>query len=168
VSTNYLNASKAAELRIATWFLEAGWEVFSPIVDARQTDFVVRVPDGDELLALQVKSTQASTLNAGQLDNQWRTGKAPFDYLIFIDGRRERGVIFAKTFFVRYGRTIYVFKNDSAGYSRGPVRPVFDKYSYDLSAVNEWERGRKFCERFLTIHRPATVVVSTEQNQNEV
>ena len=163
MSNKYLSKSKAAELRIATWFLEAGWEVFSPIVDARQTDFVVRVPGSDELLAVQVKSRQTDTLNIGQLDNQWRDGKAPFDYLILIDGKRERGVIFGKSVFKRYGRTIYVFKNDNEGYSRGKTRPIFERYAYDLHEINDWERGPHFCARFLEIHEAPKAEFDPEQ-----
>lgn len=160
MSNQTLNASKAAELRIATWFLEAGWEVFSPIIDARQTDFVVRLPGSEELLAIQVKSRQRETLNVGQLNNRWRNGDAPFDYLVLIDGTRQQGVVFGKTLFQKYGRTISVFKMDPEGYSRGDPRPVFERFAYNLSDVPEWERGTAFCERFLAIHHAQAAMTS--------
>jgi hypothetical protein len=153
MSSTFLNLSKAAELRIATWFLEAGWEVFTPFVDARQTDFVVRVPKSEELLAIQVKSRQRETLNVGQLNNEWRDGKAPFDYLVLIDGARQKGVIFAKSLFQKYGRTISVLTLDAQRYSRGVPRPVFERFAYDLSETAEWDRGVAFCEAFSRIHR---------------
>lgn len=49
------NTAKSAELQIIIWFLEAGWELFTPVADLYGTDIVVRHPDTQELLAIQVK-----------------------------------------------------------------------------------------------------------------
>lgn len=153
MNKNYQSVSKAAEFRLAVWFLEAGWEVFIPAVQARQTDFVVRVPADEMLVAIEVKCTQVDTLNQGQLENEWRDGKAPFDYLVFIEGRRERGVILPRGFFKDRGRTLYLFQQDKEGYSRGDVRPVVSPYSFNLAGLNDWERAAAFVNKFDALHR---------------
>lgn len=149
----YQHISKAAEFRLAVWFMEAGWEVFLPSVQARQTDFVVRIPSSEKLLAIEVKSKQLEALNEGQLQNRWRDGKAPFDYLVFIEGKRERGVIIPREFFRDRGRTTGFFKKDKENYSRGALRPMFEPFSFDLRGLDDWTRGKIFCERFLAIHQ---------------
>ena len=153
MSNSFQHISKAAEFRLAVWFMEADWEVFLPAVQSRQTDFVVRVPGTEELLAIEVKSTQLETLNAGQLANEWRDGVAPFDYLVFIEGKRERGVIMPKRFFRDRGKTIGFFQKDGEEYSRGPIRPMYVPYSFNLLGMDDWKRAKMFCDRFLTIHQ---------------
>ena len=76
---NGLLPSKAAELTVANWLLEMGWEVFAPIVDVDETDFVVRMPGSSDFEGIQVKSTQRETRNAGQLDNKWSQRQPKFN-----------------------------------------------------------------------------------------
>lgn len=156
MSNSFQHISKAAEFRLAVWFMEAGWEVFLPSVQARQTDFVVRVPSSEKLLAIEVKSKQLEALNEGQLQNKWRDGKAPFDYLVFIEGRRERGVIIPRDFFRDRGRTMGFFKKDKENYSRGALRPMFEPFGFDLRGSDDWTRGKIFCKHFLAIHQSPT------------
>lgn len=144
--------SKAAEFRVAVWFMEAGWEVFIPAYQNRQTDFVVRIPGDDELVAIEVKSTQLETLNAGQLANEWGKTRAPFHYLIFIEGRRERGVILPREYFRNRGKTRFIFDLID-GYSRGEVRKTLRPFAFDLRNCDDWTRAEKFCAAFLTTHR---------------
>lgn len=144
--------SKAAEFRVAVWFMEAGWEVFIPAYQNRQTDFVVRIPEDDELVAIEVKSTQIDSLNAGQLANDWGKVRAPFHYLIFIEGRRERGVILPRGYFTNRGRTRFIFDLID-GYSRGEVRKTLRPFAFDLRNRDDWTRANQFCATFLALHR---------------
>jgi hypothetical protein len=171
MSKSYLSISKAAEFRLAVWFLEAGWEVFLPAVQARQTDFVVRFPSTEELLAIEVKSTQCETKNAGQATNEWKSGKPPFDYFIFIEGKRERGVILPKKFSAGRGRTLFIFSQDQEGYSRGEVRRVLKPFSFDLQETNDWQRAKAFCERFISLHQnspPMPPIGATSKKLNGI
>ena len=153
--------SKAAEFRVAVWFMEAGWEVFIPAYQNRQTDFVVRVPGDDELLAIEVKSTQFDTLNAGQLANEWGKQTAPFHYLVFIEGKRERGVILPREYFRNRGKTRYLF-DLIAGYSTGEVRKSLRAFAFDLRSLNDWERAKRFSATFLALHRNRPALPPTD------
>lgn len=148
-----LPPSKAAELLIATWLLENHWEVFTPVVDLNETDFVVRMPDSTEFVGIQVKSTQRDSLNAGQLDNEWGKREATFNYLIFIEGRRERGVILPRAYFTGRGRTQSIFVKDKQKYSRGEIREIFEPFSFNVQNIEHCERAKEFAGRFLEIHR---------------
>src|SRR5688572_16085451 len=90
-----LNSDKGSELQIIIWLLEAGWEVFTPVVDKNQTDLVVRRPKSSDFLGIQIKHKQdnSSSDNEGVLKNLWRTGKPPFDFLIFYQPFKLRGII---------------------------------------------------------------------------
>ena len=148
-----LPPTKAAELLIASWLLEAQWEVFTPVVDLKETDFVVRMPDSAEFVGIQVKSTLPDSLNAGQLDNEWARREAPFDYLIFIEGRRERGVILPRAYFNKRGKTQLIFTKDKQGYSRGKIRQVFAPFGFNTQNLGHFERAQAFAAHFLQIHR---------------
>ena len=65
------NTAKSAELQIIIWFLEAGWELFTPVADLYGTDIVVRHPVTRDLLAIQVKHKQPGSLNEGELQRTW-------------------------------------------------------------------------------------------------
>jgi len=149
---NGLLPSKAAELTVASWLLEMGWEVFVPIVDVDETDFVVRIPGSSDFEGIQVKSTQRQTRNAGQLDNKWSQRRPKFNYLIFIEGKRERGVILPRDYFTGRGRTQLFFANDREGYSRGTIRPVFRPFGFDLRGCPNCDRAARFAKRFLQIY----------------
>lgn len=60
------NSAKSAELQIIIWFLEVGWELFTPVADIG-SDMVIRPPQTRELLAVQIKHKQREALNEGLL-----------------------------------------------------------------------------------------------------
>lgn len=159
-----LNSAKCAELQIMVWFLEAGWEVFTPVVDANQTDLVVRIPTTQEIVAVQIKHKERGRLNEGWLKNHWKTGTPPFDYLLLFQPEKTRGVIFHRESFRQLPPTIEVYLRDRNGYSNRDFRDRFVDISFDLGAVPEGLRASSFAQRFLAIHsgglrpRPAKFV----------
>ena len=149
------NTAKSAELQIMAWFLEARWEVFTPLADQNATDLVVRRPSSDELLAIQVKHKEPGARNEGQLYNSWGRTRPPFDYLVFYQVEKCRGVILPRSFFSGRGQTLFFYKLDSDGYSNGPVRKLFQVYAFDLATTPILERGQAFEQVFLSVHASA-------------
>jgi hypothetical protein len=147
-----LNSAKCAELQIMVWFLEAGWEVFTPVVDANQTDLVVRVPTTQEILAIQVKHKERGRLNEGWLENQWKEGQIPFDYLVLYQPEKIRGVILHRDSFQNLPHTIEIYLKDQDGYSNRDFRDRYVDVSFDLLTVPEGSRASSFAERLLAIH----------------
>jgi hypothetical protein len=147
-----LNSAKCAELQIMVWFLEAGWEVLTPVVDANQTDLVVRIPTTPEIVAVQVKHKERGRLNEGWLKNHWKTGTIPFDYLVLFQPEKIRGVIFHRDSFQNLPPTIEIYVKDRNGYSNRNFKDRYVDVSFDLSSVAEGSRASGFAERFLTIH----------------
>lgn len=145
------NTAKSAELQIIIWFLEAGWELFTPVAD-RGTDMVVRHPQTGELLAIQVKHKQRESLNEGLLQNDWRGVKPPFDYLIFFIPEKQRLLIIPTEKLKKTGKQFTFFAVDSEGYSRGPVRPLFAPYHLDLLPLRIEDRANAFATFFAQIH----------------
>lgn len=167
-----LNSAKCAELQIMVWFLEAGWEVFTPVVDANQTDMVVRMPETQETLAIQIKHKERKRLNEGWLSNKWRTGKIPFDYLVLFQPEKIRGAIFHRDSFATLPRTIEIYLTDSDGYSNRDFTDRYRDISFDLASVPESARATCFTARFRTIHTarlrprvPKTVIKSNQAMQ---
>lgn len=146
------NSSKSAELQIIIWFLEAGWELFTPVTDLNGTDIVVRSPGTEELLALQVKHKEPGALNEGRLVNDWATKKPAFDYLIFIVPQRMRGFILPTAKLRKSGKAFIFYKKDADGYPRGNPRPLFSDYAFDLSAVPPERRPESFASFFSKVH----------------
>jgi hypothetical protein len=121
------NTAKSAELQISIWFLEAGWELFTPVADIG-SDMVVRHPQTRELLAVQVKHKQRDSLNEGLLENDWR-GVQSFDYLVFFIPEKQRLLITLSEKLKKTGKRFAFFTIDKDGYSRRPVRPLFSRTS---------------------------------------
>lgn len=119
------NTAKSAELQIMIWFLEAGWEIFTPLADLNATDMVIREPVSRELLSIQVKHKQPGSKNEGQLNNPWAGTEPPFDYLIFFQPEKARGVIVPKEKLKKVGKMFLFFVKDADGYSSGTVRPLY-------------------------------------------
>lgn len=147
-----LNSAKCAELQIMVWFLEAGWEVFTPVVDANQTDLVVRVPRTQEVLAIQIKHKERGRLNEGWLSNKWRTANIPFDYLILFQPEKIRGAIFHRDSFATLPPTIEIYLTDRDGYSNRGFKDRYIDIGFDLASVAEGQRASSFADRFGTIH----------------
>ena len=100
------NTAKSAELQIIIWFLEAGWELFTPVADIG-SDMVVRHPQTRELLAVQVKHKQRDSLNEGLLENDWR-GVQTFDYLVFFIPEKQRLLIILSEKLKKTGKPVCV------------------------------------------------------------
>jgi hypothetical protein len=147
------NSAKAAELQVITWFLEAGWEVFTPVVDANQTDAVVRIPRSTEVLAIQIKHKEPGGRNEGWLKNKWRSCTIPFDYMVIYQPAKVRGAILAREELPRIGSTIQLYKHDRNGYSNGPFRPKYREVSFDLADLEPEDRATGFAARLLETHR---------------
>ncbi|MEO6785798.1 MAG: hypothetical protein ABI318_06660 [Chthoniobacteraceae bacterium] len=147
-----LNSSKCAELQIVIWFLGAGWEVFTPVVDANQTDLVVRVPTSKQLLAIQVKHREFDGKNKGQLKNRWKKREAPFDYLILFQPEKMRGAIFHREAFPTLPASIEIYRRDKDGYSNREFRPRYSPVGFDLLCCSEVSKASQFAKNFLEIH----------------
>jgi hypothetical protein len=147
-----LNSAKCAELQIMVWFLESGWEVFTPVVDANQTDLVVRIPNTGKVLAIQIKHKERGRLNEGWLKNRWKTGPTPFDYLILFQPEKVRGAIFHRDAFRDLPPTIEIYLTDRDGYSNRDFKDRYVDISFDLSSIAEDLRASNFTETFRTIH----------------
>jgi hypothetical protein len=148
------NSAKSAELQVIAWFLEAGWEVFTPVVDANQTDAVVRIPATEELLAIQIKHKEPQGLNEGQLLNKWRTGKIQFHFLVIYQPAKVRGVILWKEDLQTVvPRQIVLFTPDRNGYSNGPIRPKYKDVAFDFKNVDATVRAGLFTDLLLKNHK---------------
>lgn len=145
------NSAKSAELQIIIWFLEAGWELFTPVADSG-TDLVVRHPLTQELLAIQVKHKQPAALNEGLLQNDWRGLQPPFDYLVFFVPERLRVLIIPSEKLRKQGKLFMFFAKDEDGYSRGKVRPIFSQYYLDLAQFPTEGRAEAFTAFFMNVH----------------
>ena len=54
--------AKSAEFQIISWFLEAGWEAYVPVVDVKGIDLVVKYPRGNQwLTSIQIKHSQPTS-----------------------------------------------------------------------------------------------------------
>jgi hypothetical protein len=142
------NTAKSAELQVTIWFLEAGWELYTPIADLHGTDMVVKAPGTRNLYSVQVKHKQPGARNEGYIANYWTTGDAPFDFLVFIQPSKSRGVILHRSQLKKQGKSLQFFKFDTAGYSSGDVRPLFKDFFFDFSGVPHPDRGLAFVRHF--------------------
>lgn len=144
------NTAKSAELQIIIWFLEAGWELFTPVADLYGTDIVVRDPATRKLLAVQVKHKQPGALNEGELLKTW--DDPSFDYLIFFVPARLRGLVVPSQKLKKAGKMFIFYSKDQDGYARGSVRPMFRDYAFELATVPPEQRAAAFVECFCRIH----------------
>jgi hypothetical protein len=152
------NTAKSAELQIIVWFLDAGWELFTPVADLHGTDIVVRNPDTRELLAIQVKHKQPGGLNKGRLQNDWIEHDPAFNYLVFFVPEKLRGLVIPRDRLKKRGKLFTFYKKDLEGYSRGAVRPLFKNYAFELVGVAPDARPKAFVDFFSEVHaqnRPA-------------
>ncbi len=158
-----VNSANSAELQIIIWFLDRDWEVYTPFADLG-TDLIVRSPKSAEAISIQVKHKQPTAKNAGFLDNPWHEGNARFDYLIFFQPSKVRGVVLAKMDLKRQGRRISFFKKSADGYPNGDPRPIFRPFSFDLRDVLAEDRAKVFTDFFFSFHaKTATRVPLGEQ-----
>ncbi len=136
-----LKIGKCTELKVASWFLQEGWDVFVPVEDSNAMDLVVRNPDLGKLFSLQVKAKELDSLNQGQIQNHWSGIPPPFDFLIFYQPLKDRGFVFPGSLFTNRGVTIFLFNDDVNGYSTGDPRKIFAPYFFDLSTMTEPDKG---------------------------
>ena len=144
------NTAKSAELQILIWFLEAGWELYTPVADLHGTDIVVRHPETRELLSIQVKHKQPGALNEGELLRTW--DEPLFDYLVFFVPSKCRGLIVPKKKLTKAGKMFIFYAKDAEGYARGAVRPLFAGYAFEFAGVAAENRASAFCGFFMKIH----------------
>jgi hypothetical protein len=155
------NTAKSAELQIIIWFLEAGWELFTPVADLYGTDLVVRHSETRELLAIQVKHKQPGSMNEGHLQNDWKEHEPSFDYLVFFVPEKLRGLIIPRHKLRKPGKWFIFYADDGEGRSRGPVRPLFREYAFEYAGVAPEHRATAFADFFSHVHslnRPADPV----------
>jgi hypothetical protein len=146
------NTAKSAELQIIIWFLEAGWELFTPVADLYGTDIVVRHPETRELLAIQVKHKQPGALNEGWLQNDWIEHDPAFNYLVFFVPERSRGLVIPRDKLKKRGKVFIFYSKDPEGYPRGAVRPLFKDYAFELAGVGPDLRPKAFVDFFSEVH----------------
>jgi hypothetical protein len=146
------NTAKSAELQIIIWFLEAGWELFTPVADLYGTDIVVRHPETRELLAIQVKHKQPRSLNEGRLRNDWNEYEPSFNYLVFFVPEKLRGLIIPRHKLRKPGKLFIFYADDGEGYSRGPVRPLFKEYAFEFAGIAPERRATAFVDFFSRVH----------------
>jgi hypothetical protein len=146
------NTAKSAELQIIIWFLEAGWELFTPVADLYGTDVVVRHPVTRDLLAIQVKHKQPGSLNEGELLRTWDQHEPSFDYLIFFVPARMRGLIIPRRKLCKPGKMFVFYSRDRDGYARGTVRPLFKEYAFEFGGVTPESRAKSFATFFSKVH----------------
>lgn len=138
------NSAKAAELQVMIWFLESGWEIFAPMDDRHGIDLVTRLPDDGRLISIQVKHKQPGGKNEGQLNNPWAGIEPPFDFLVFYQPEKSRGLIIPKQKLKKSGKMFLFFKEGVSGYSTGPVRPLYADFGFDFATVPHSERAKCF------------------------
>lgn len=146
------NTAKSAELQIIIWFLEAGWELFTPVSDLYGTDIVVRHPATRKLLAIQVKHKQPGALNEGELLRTWDDKSPSFDYLVFFVPAKLRVLVVPSHKLKKPGKMFIFFSRDHDGYARGPVRPMFREYAFEFATVPPERRAVEFVEFFSRVH----------------
>ena len=146
------NTAKSAELQIIIWFLESGWELFTPVADLYGTDIVVRDPVTRKLLAVQVKHKQPGSLNEGELLRTWDEKSPSFDYLVFFVPAKLRGLVLPSQRLKKSGKMFIFYAKDRDGYARGPVRPMFRDYAFELASILPEQRAVTFVEFFRRIH----------------
>lgn len=145
-------SSKSAELQVMVWFLEAGWDVFTPVIDMNATDLVVRAPRSLELTAVQIKHKQRGSKNQGQIQRVWDNNYIPFDILVFYQPEKHRGVIAPRRMLIKSGKLFQFFKRDGDGYSSGVVRPMWADYFFQIPRDgSELSAATYFVERFFQI-----------------
>lgn len=137
------HTDKVAELEVASWFLSCNWLVFLPLVDHDEIDLVVRDPQTGTLIGVQVKHKQVDAKNVGRLVNEWQQG-APFDLLVFYDLARVRGVVLSAARLREETSVLWFYKEDSEGYTRGPVREKFADVSFDFAGIKPLQRHESF------------------------
>jgi len=146
------NTAKSAELQIIIWFLEAGWELFTPVADLYGTDIVVRHPVTRELLAIQMKHKQPGALNEGELRRTWNEHAPPFDFLVFFVPAKLRGLVIPRQKLMKSGKMFIFYSRDEEGYARGPVRPLFKEYAFEFGAVATESRAVAFVNFFSKVY----------------
>ena len=146
------NTAKSAELQIIIWFLEAGWEFFTPVADLYGTDIVVRHPETRELLAIQVKHKQPGALNEGWLQNDWVEHDPAFNYLVFFVPDRSRGLVIPRDRLKKRGKVFMFYAKDLEGYPRGAARPLFKDYAFEFAGIAPDARSKAFVDFFSEVH----------------
>ena len=126
------------------WLLESGWEIFAPMDDRHGIDLVTRLPDDGRLISIQVKHKQPGAKNEGQLNNPWAGIEPPFDFLVFYQPEKSRGLIIPKQKLKKSGKMFLFFKEGASGYSTGPVRPLYADFGFDFATVPHSERAKSF------------------------
>jgi len=150
------DTARTSELLVTIWFLEAGWELFTPVSDLYGVDLVVREPKSRRLLSVQVKHKEPGALNEGRLSNDWVNKAPPFDYLVFIVPINFRVLVLPKEALNKSGKTFDFYKKDSKKHSCGPVRPCYSQYAIELGDEKPELRSLRFIEFFSKVHASRT------------
>jgi hypothetical protein len=84
-----LYKNHAFELLVATWLMDAGWQVFIPLLDAAHAVDLI-VSDGPKSYRVQIKSVESQD-ESRQVQNAWK-GKH-IDYVIYFSQRSNWGYV---------------------------------------------------------------------------
>ena len=84
-----LHKNHSYELLVATWLMNAGWQVFVPLLDAAHAVDLI-ASDGPNSYRLQIKSVESQDAHY-QVQNAWK-GKY-IDYVIYFAKRSNWGYV---------------------------------------------------------------------------
>jgi hypothetical protein len=84
-----LQKNHSFEFQVATWLLQDGWQVFTPLLDAAHAVDLV-VSDGPKSYRIQIKSVQSQD-ECAEVENKWK-GKN-VDYVIYFAQRSNWGYV---------------------------------------------------------------------------
>lgn len=137
--------AKSAEFQIISWFLEAGWETYVPVVDINGVDIVVKYPRGNQwLTSIQIKHSQPTSKNQGRIQNKWGAKNAPFNFLVLYMPANTSGFVLPFKFFLDRGKTVDTLWN---GQPRALVRDLY----FNLADIDISERGAAFVQHFTAV-----------------
>jgi len=138
--------AKSAEFQIISWFLEAGWEAYVPVVDVKGIDLVVKYPRGNQwLTSIQIKHSQPTSKHQGRIQNKWgRLKDVHFHFLVLFMPNNTSGFVFPFRFFLDRGKTIDTLRN-------GQPRPLVRDFYFNLADIDIAERGATFVQHFTEV-----------------
>lgn len=148
------NTDKVAEMQIITWFLEADWEIYTPIKDQWKGDIIVREPHIPSITSrrfdsIQIKHKQDDNGDFGWLLNHWIVTDPLFDCMIVLLPCQQRGLMLRRVLFPKLPLRFLEF--DVRGFATGEFTAFYKPHSFSLSHRPECERFELFIERYQTI-----------------
>jgi hypothetical protein len=84
-----LHKNHAYELLVATWLMQDGWQVFTPLVDAAHAVDLI-ASDGPKSYRLQIKSVKSQD-EASYVPNCWK--ERHIDFVIYFAQRSNWGYV---------------------------------------------------------------------------